>query len=212
MYKMLFLSAFFMLFSFTVHSQKVIHFTNIDKDSVRVESLQGVALSINLNLATQLGYFRELRLNRISTFTLSGDLIMARSPVRVINAEPEGQGYPIQQVVYGPGFFLGVTADYRLYFDFVNRMMKGKNTRLNSGLFVSIPLKLISGIMNPSPHLTYVGNFFQINPYLEPGLGYRYAFTQNFFVEGIAGIQIYGLHVGMPGIMPDIKIRGSVTF
>lgn len=197
-------------------AQRVQYFTNVNRDSVSVQSLQGIDLSIGLGLNARLGYFKELRLGRTFTLTFSGNVIVARVPVsyNFVSVDSTGNYYggEINNINYGAGFFLGASVEPRWYFDYIKRSVNFRNTKLNSGFFLNMPLSVTTGLINPSQDLPYGSNFFNLNPYIEPGIGYRYATGKNFFLEANASMRIYGLHLGEFYLGPDLRIRGAFTF
>lgn len=217
MHKVLFL--LFLISAISVmplRAQRVQYFSNVSKDSVAVQSLQGIDLSVGLGQNAQLGYFNELKLGRTFTLTFSGNVIMARVPVSYdfVSVDSTGNyfGGEISNINYGAGFLLGASVEPRWYFDYIKRSVNFRNTKLNSGFFLNMPVSVTTGLINPSKDLPYGSNFFNLNPLIEPGIGYRYAIGKNFFLESVVSARIYGLHLGRFYFAPNLKIRGAITF
>jgi hypothetical protein len=172
-------------------AQKLVRFSNVNKDSVQVQSLQGLSITFDSNMAGSLCYFREMRIGKLSTFTLSGEAVVNRS-IRNFTALYDDEGYNIgTDYEFGPGFYLRASAEYRLYFNIIKRAMKGKSTLNNTGLYFSMPLTVMSGIINPSPHFDSNYGFTDFFPYLKPAIGYRYAFSKSFLMEADIGMAAY---------------------
>lgn len=209
------------LITVSVFSQKVVRFTNVDKDSVRVQSMQGINLNIEKNFEShfpfyfgiwgRIGYFNEFSIGKISTLTFSGDISINRTIKNFENTFNQDNIIINQHITYGAGIYAGLSADYRLYLFYINRVLKGKNSKLNSGIFLSLPASLTTSDLIPvkdSPFDTGI----RLTPYLSPGIGYRYAFSDHFFIEGKAGFSIYGLELGEFYMTPNINLRASFTF
>jgi hypothetical protein len=209
------------LILFPVLSQKAVRFIHVDKDSVKVQSMQGINLNIDKNIVShfpfsygfwgRLGYFNEFRIGKLSTLSFSGDISFNRT-IKDFNINLDDNTLSSNMdITYGIGIYAGLSVDYRLYLFYINRLLKGKNTRLNSGLFLSIPANLTSSDLFPAKDSPFEGHF-QLTPYLSPGIGYRHAFSNHFFMEGKAGLTIYGLELGEFYAQPFINVRASYTF
>ncbi len=201
-----------LLLVYNVDAQKLVRFSNVNRDTLKVQPVQGFSISFESNIAGSLGYFSEMRIGKLSTFTLSGEAMMNRS-IRKITPIYNEEGYYIDaDLDFGPGFYLRASAEYRLYFSLISRTMKGKNTLHNSGFYFSLPVTVMSGIINPSPHLSSSWNFGNFLPYLKPTIGYRYAFSNRFLMEADVGLATYlnfdyGIHYN-----PVISLKGAYTF
>ena len=193
-------------------AQKLVRFSNVNKDTVKVDPVQGFSFSIESNPTGLLGYFHEMRIGKLSTFTLSGEGMVSKS-IRKITPIYNDDGYNIgADLDYGPGFYLRASAEYRLYFSLINRTMKGKTTLHNSGFYFSLPVTVMSGIINPSPHLGSSWNFGNFLPYLKPAIGYRYAFSNRFLMEADVGLATYlNFDYGIQ-YNPVVSLKGAYTF
>lgn len=209
------------LITVSVFSQKVVRFTNVDKDSVRVQSMQGINLNFDKSIVShfpfyfgiwgRIGYFNEISIGKLSTLTFSGDISFNRTIKNYENIYNENNYIINQNITYGLGIYAGISVDYRLYLFYINRVLKGKNSRLNSGMFLSLPASLTTSDLFPVKDSPFDANI-RFTPYLSPGIGYRYAFSDHFFLEGKAGLSIYGLEYGEFYMTPNINLRVSYTF
>jgi len=188
--KKLFLLLVFFQVSVTLFSQKEVYFADKPRDSVSISPIQGIQISprisfgtLGLNIPVGLGYFNELKLGSTTSLILSGN-IQAVKAIKSFSIITDYNGYYTgADIVYQTGIKLAVEAEPRWYFDFKNRYMTGKNTKLNSGFFLSLPCEIST---NPLAK-TYP---FQIHLTTSASFGYRHAFSDKFFIESSANLGI----------------------
>jgi len=194
---------FLLLFcGFSVSAQKEVFFTNIPKDSAKVESLHGISIGSGINLLSTIqnlianeklysiplsvGYFNEKRIVPTITFVSSLGLNATFSQSRLYTKISEGSYfYSSSDPHYKNDFSLDLSAggELRWYWGYKRRYGAGK-AKLNSGWYLSLPIGVDTRLID-----TYKSDFFSnyIN-YAGLGgslsLGYRRAISRQWFLEG----------------------------
>ena len=93
----------------------------------------------------------------------------------------------------------------RWYLNYKNRTMKGKNVKLNSGWYLSLPV-----IFTTTPLINYYQ--FGINWKITPSFGYRYAFSNQLFVEGNINLGISPIYTHIAFVSPFFNFKAAYTF
>lgn len=199
----------------TLFSQKEVYFTDKSPDSISISAVQGIQIgatfstgSNGLNVPVGVGYFNELKLGSTTTLIFSGNISLVKAIKSITNTLITDQygTYPISNVVYETALKFDIKAEPRWYFSYQSRYMKGNNTKLNSGFFLSLPCEL-----STSPLTKFYP--FQLNLSTAASFGYRYAFTKNFFIEPAAnlGIDINFIKIYSP-LTPYLSLKAAYTF
>jgi len=199
----IFLLMFLLLFcGFSVSAQKEVFFTNLPKDSAKVESLHGISIGTGINLLSTIqnlianeklysiplsvGYFNEKRIAPTITFVSSIGLNTTFSQSRLYTKTSEGiYFYSSSDPHYTNSFSLdlGVGVELLWYWGYKHRYEAGK-AKLNSGWFLSLPISVGTTLINTykmeyfSNYINYAGLGGSL------GLGYRRAISRQWYLEG----------------------------
>jgi len=184
----------------SVSAQKQTYFTEKNPEDIKVESLQGIAVTFSpvrnglssFPPPTQISYFNENRIGIQWTLYKS---------IGLTNTYHEFTEYyfnviPRKNSVYS----LSVEAliEPRWYFLYRYSASRGKTPKLNSGFFLSFPLeysvRLLNSVKIKNPAYDYNAFYSVIN--FTPSLGYRYALSDHFLLDAKAGIGGH-INVGM---------------
>ena len=209
---------FLLLFcGFSVSAQKEVFFTNIPKDSAKVESLHGISIGTGINLLSTIqnlianeklysiplgvGYFNEKRIAPTITFVSSLGLNATFSQSRLYTKLPNGgYHYDFLDPHYTNSFSLdlGVGVELRWYWGYKHRYEAGK-AKLNSGWFLSLHISVGTTLIN-----TYKSDYFPnyinyVGLGVGLGIGYRHAISRQWYLEGnvtLLGIStsLYSVH------------------
>lgn len=218
----------FILLSFlSVSAQKEVYFDTIKTENIKVQSLQGFETNVYILFEPYnktsiipdvfIGYFNEKRIG--STITLI-------STIGIRNAVFKRERYDLINNVfdrtgkYYTAYYLTfeISLEPRWYLNYKNRFQNG-TAKLNSGLFLSMPLTL-SSLCLRTPDGTINNSWLPLNPTLHialsPRIGYRQAICKSLFIEGMAalsgtysfnGYDLYG-----PIIEPSLNFKAAYTF
>jgi len=207
------LSSLLLFFVLSAPAQKEVYFADKVKDSISISGMQGIIVnpyvklsSIGINVPVIIGYFRELKLGSTTSLTFYGNIIGAKT-VKSLNNILDENGYITDQnIIYELGISLDIEAEPRWYINYKDRYLYGKNIKLNSGWFVGLPTGIYT---NP---MTSVYPFV-LNIKTAGSFGYRYAFSNNFFVEPSAnlGIGLYSFKY-LSTLTPYLSLKAAYTF
>lgn len=174
----------FLFTSITGYSQKEIYFTSSREDSITISSLHflnaeiasnfnqsGISTSINT------GYFYELKITKKSVLLTGINLINS-----IYSYYPDLSNPNVHEHKYG--LQLSVQAEPRWYIDYNKRVINGKNSRLNTSWYLGIPVTLATNylLINPDINLNLITSGI---------VGFRYALSENLFIDSSAGIGLY---------------------
>lgn len=228
------------LFFIQTFAQKEIYFDTIKTENIKVESLKGLEVSLSgdpvivskslsshsfyPSFPLHLGYFNEHRIasswTLISTIGLNN--VVGWSPkIKIVNDPIRGEYMAIAegtQMNYRLDLKLGL--EPRWYYNFKERSQL-KKVVLNSGCFLSLPIKASTNLLhNPIPIIDtgWFPNYFSAYLSLTPTIGYRQAISEQWFLEAtmgvgaIFGFSTYANHFTTNGKMAssiDLKIAYS---
>lgn len=208
----------------SLHAQKEAYFTDEVKHTV---SMQGIELNNELNyglylsptqkyqINSSLQYFYEKALGKNFSIKLSGGLLLQNGRVLKYFYDDNGM-WSNGEYHFEQSYNVSVQVEPRYYFYLAQK--KSENTAgLNSGWFVGLPVGLWYQ-MSPSTYKSY--NFMTRNYDNEKyslierlpfhggiNLGYRYAFTNKWIVEGA-----FGTIVGSQGGFVNAHIKWAYIF
>lgn len=177
----------FLIFLFTSiagYSQKEIYFTSSKEDSITISSLQflNVEIASNFNqsgISTSIntGYFYELKITKNSTLLTGINLINS-----VYSYYPDLNNLNVHENKYG--LQLSIQVEPRWYIDYKKRVINGKNSKLNTSWYLGLPVTLATNYLSINPNI----NFNWITSGI---VGFRYALSENLFIDSSAGIGLY---------------------
>ncbi len=199
------------LLALPVFSQKEVFFSGVKPDSVSVVSLQGIfagpAISHGGSGVTfDAGYFQEKRMTNSTSLLLGGNLFFGRYVKSFIDpGYMDDQHFIAPTIDYGYGFGLSAFAEPRWYFNYKNRYLKGRNVKLNSGWFLGLPLELNTNTLFAD------SSNLKLNLQLTPVLGYRTAFSRNFFMEASMGMGFELFQLPSVYMIPHMRIKAAYT-
>lgn len=188
----LFLSFSILFIAICVNAQKMEYFADKNSEDIKVESLQGMAVTFSpvrnglssFPPPTQISYFNE---NRIG---IQWTLYKA---IGLTNSYHEFTDYSFNVISPKNSIYsLSVDAliEPRWYFLYRYSASRGKTPKLNSGFFLSFPLEysvqLLQFIKIKNPAYNYNAYYSVIN--FTPSLGYRYALSDHFLLDAKVGI------------------------
>lgn len=199
----------------SIYPQKEIYFSNINPDSIKVESFKGLETnfffeplsllgsSTNLGLKTfsyplYIGFFNEKAMAQNWSLTTRIGLlnyINGISDYNIIYDSITGNklysfDYSKYLIMYRLQLSIGIEPRY--YFNYKDRILAGKS-KLNSGLFISCPLSLsVPLLQTPISKLNYgwYPSSFNIHGIIIPEFGYRKALSDKWFIEGSLGLSL----------------------
>jgi len=151
-------------------------------------------------------YFNELRMSSTTSIIFGAGIINSKY-IKSVFTYQDNSNFPVFEYEYGYGIQLNLFAEPRWYFTYKNRYMKGAKTALNSGWFLGLPVELNSSVLNSNKP-------FRANFLVDPTIGYRYALSNKFFIEGQIGLGYNNL-LGDSyrfGIRGYLKIKAAYTF
>ena len=214
MKRILFSLAVLLFVSLNVSAQKEVFFSETPRDSVSISGLQGIymgpaAFHGGSGVAFDLGYLNELKLSNTISLMLGSNLYYSKYVKSIIYPDQgtnDNYHYYQPLYIYGNGIGLSAFAEPRWYFTYVNRAMKGKNLKLNTGWFLGLPLEMNTSILNA------VSTPFRIELQLVPVIGYRYGFSNHFLLEASTGVGIS--LTDLPRFQPCsyLRIKAAYTF
>ena len=207
---------FFLLFAvvFNTSAQKQVYFADKVRDSISISAIQGIQIGAtlsssydDLNVPASIGYFNEFKLGSTTSLILSGNisLVKAVKSFTISYITNDYGYYPVSNIVYERAISLGIKAEPRWYFSYKNRYLKGNNIKLNSGFFLSLPSEIYT-----SP-LTKI-YLFRLNLSTAASFGYRYSFTNNFFIEPAVNLGISSDFINVSSLTPYLILKAAYTF
>jgi hypothetical protein len=207
--------SFLFFFCLSASAQKEVYFSDKSRDSVSISAIQGVQIGATLssdyeglNVPVSIGYFNELKLGYTTSLILSGNISMVKalSSFSTTYITNDYGSYYVSNIVYEPAIELAIKAEPRWYFSYQNRYVKGNNIKINSGFFLSLPCEI-----STNPLTKFYP--FQLNLSTAASFGFRYAITNNFFIEPAAnlGIGLYNFRY-FSTITPYLSLKAAYTF
>lgn len=202
MKRILFTITLLLVTIFASFAQKETFFADKTSAPVSISNLQGITAEVEMKVyknsissailfPVKISYFNEIKLGKTTSVLFSGGITGLRSMLdyTIRPYDPITQtGGDIFDLKYGLGLQLSVAAEPRWYFNYKDRVMNGRNTRLNSGLYFGMPVELTTTPLNSKVPL-------QLSLNLKPTIGYRYAITNKMFVEASTGVSFTILHL-----------------
>jgi len=188
-------------------AQKQTYFSDKSIDSISISTMQGVQIGTSTSLnkisinGGEIGYFNELRLASSLSLILSGNIACSSKIIKSFTYNYDENGYIIgSNLNYTTAINLIVGAEPRWYFSYKNRYIKGRNTKLNTGFYFSLPVTLST---NP-----FIKEYpFRLNFFAAVSFGYRQAIANNFFVE--PSVNLAGLPYSQSF---NLAIKAAYTF
>lgn len=226
-----FSTALLLLFITSVSAQKEIYFSSTPKNSIKVQSMQGIEIGSGLyppnifmilsaglkenTIPITISYFNEKRI--ASTWTLISRIKLqnnlSNSPVFTydsINHSYEFSSNSPHKTTYS--LELGVEIEPRWYFGYKSRYQLGK-AQLNSGWYLSLPLQLSSTLIDtfkyPQPENLIVNNNLA-NLTLSPTIGYRQSVSKQLFLE--ANLKLACSTLNLYSINNHVNVRYYPAF
>ena len=224
----------------SVSAQKEIYFSSTPKDSIKVQSMQGIEIgsglyppNIFMNLSSGakystipilLSYFNEKRI--ASTWTLISRIKLqnnlSNSPVFTYDSINHGYMFDSNssyRTTYS--LAIGIDVEPRWYFSYKKMHQLGK-AKLNSGWYLSLPLSASSILLNtfkiPQPENLIVNNNLA-NLTLSPTIGYRQSVSKQLFLEAnlklaCSTLNLYSInnHVNVRYFYPAVTLIPELNF
>ncbi|NDP20205.1 MAG: hypothetical protein GZ091_03885 [Paludibacter sp.] len=210
--KKMLISSLLLLSFFSLSAQKEVFFTTIDKDSVSISSMQGIfigpaAFHSGFGVSFDVGYFNEKRMTNSTSLILGGNIYLGKY-IKSILYSGYSNSNSFSRPIHEYGFGMGLTAfaEPRWYFTFKNRYEKGRNVKLNTGCFLGLPLELNTNTLFAD------STKLKLNLFLSPIIGYRFAFSNHFFMETSAGLGISLFHLPEIQLNSYFRIKAAYTF
>ncbi|MDD4992754.1 MAG: hypothetical protein PHR83_11015 [Paludibacter sp.] len=205
-----------------VFGQKEVFFTNIPKDSIKVESMHGISIGSEIDFLSTIqnlisndksyyiplgiSYFNENRVAPTITFMSVVGLSAVFSKSHLYTQQSDGTYYySFLDPKYTNSYSLqlGAGIEPRWYFGYKRRYEQGKAS-LNSGWYLSLPVnagtRLIDTNKNnrSSNYINYVGFGAGLN------LGYRRAISKQWFLEG--NVSLLGISTALYSINKQLNL------
>jgi hypothetical protein len=211
----------FLLVLLPVWGQKEVFFTNIPKDSIKVESLHGISIGTGIdflstiqnlisndksyNVPLGISYFNEKRVAPTITFITGVGLNATFSKSQLYTQLSDGSYYysyldPKYKNTYSLHLSAGI--ETRWYFGYKRRYELGKAS-LNSGWYLSLPVSSGTKLIDTdktkysSNYINYVGFGASLN------LGYRRAISKQWFLEG--NVSLLGISTSFSSVYTKLK-------
>ncbi|HEY5591638.1 MAG TPA: hypothetical protein VIK55_11545 [Paludibacter sp.] len=187
----------------TVFAQKELYFKSEKEDSISITSLHGISMSVGTNFGSSgiqssfdIGYFVETKLTKSVSLILGANLLNSSY-----------KSYTSQNnltLISKYGLQLSLFAEPRWYFNYKNRVLKGKNGTLNTAWFLGLPIQL---------NTSYLNNNQPIHLSLTTPLtiGYRQSINDKMFIEAAGGIGVNTNFYSFTPI-PYLKMKAGYTF
>lgn len=197
-----------LIFNLFCSAQEEVFFNNItvDKKEIKVtKTVSGIGFNTDIirflpgrymgyllgSVETHFDYFHENRM--ADTWTLNKSIGLNNAFYNCYEYSNNlNNGYGFSQVgeTYRYEMSLDIKLEPRWYFDQRLRYRHNKNTRNNTGWFLSVPLTLSAKLLS-QPALGYSNQWvpekLSLDVITPLTIGYRYAFHKNFFIEADAG-------------------------
>jgi len=250
----IFSTALLLLFIASVTAQKEVYFNVLKEKDIKVESLIGLDVQLNTeplsliqsinnpgiqkNIPLSFCYFSEIRIAASSTLIFKAGVInnfTVYTDYKTINDSIKGNPstyYNISKPVYFYNLALNFSFEPRWYWNFKDRFQAGLS-RLNSGWFLSLPVQFViptplsahTKMLNEySVNGQWINNYFIINGYIIPTVGFRQALSANWLLEGIVDLSLstsyssytyYSHNISAFSSLvfsPELKIKAAYTF
>jgi hypothetical protein len=208
--------------SLLLSAQKEVFFTNIPKDSIKVESLHGISIGTGIDFLSTIqnliandksfsiplsvGYFNEKRIAPTITFVSSMGLTTTFSQSHLYTKLPNGgYHYDFLDPHYTNSFSLdlGAAVELRWYWGYKRRYEAGR-AKLNSGWYLSLPISIGTTLIDTykkeysSNYINYAGFGGSL------GLGYRRAISSQWFLEG--NVTLLGISTSLYSVRNTLNL------
>ena len=191
----------------SVSAQKEVYFSLTPKDSIKVQSMQGIEIGSTINTSSlfspffgiplSMGYFNEKRI--APSWTLTTRIGLTHSFMKIAHYTQFKDSFIMADTMYHfinqkldhykseYALNLGIGVEPRWYFSHKSRFPIGQ-AKLNSGWFLSLPFSVSTTLINTykpdlvDSYASYAKTYFSLG--LSPTLGFRQAVSNHWFLEG----------------------------
>jgi len=202
--KRILLSFAIIISSFTSASaQRELYFNSDKEDSISITSLYGISMSVGTNFGPSgiqssfdIGYFVEPKLTKSVSLILGANLL--NSSYKSYTSQTD------LSLISKYGLQLSLFAEPRWYFNYKNRVLKGKNGTLNTAWFLGMPIQLYTSYLNNNQPI-------RLSLVAPLTIGYRQSINDKLFIEAAGGIGVNTNFYSFTPI-PYFKIKAGYTF